>query len=74
MSQYHFCNFIITIFADLQYHFQPTLWKRFQDDILTIWTHGSDTLESFLDYLNQIDSTGKLNSSCRYKVKIGLSF
>ena len=35
-------------------------WERFQDDILTIWTHGSDTLESFLDYLNQIDSTGKI--------------
>ena len=30
----------------LQYHFQPTLWKRFRDDILTIWTHGS---ESFFD-------------------------
>ena len=42
----------------LQYHFQPSLWKRFQDDILTMWTHGSDTLESFLHYLNQIDSTG----------------
>ena len=35
--------------AALQYHFQPTLWKRFRDDILTIWTHGTDTLESFLD-------------------------
>ena len=46
--------------AALQYHFQPTLWKRFRDDILTIWTHGSDTLESFLDYLNQIDSKGKI--------------
>ena len=29
----------------LQYHFQPALWKRFRDVILTIWTHGSDTLE-----------------------------
>ena len=31
--------------AALQYHFQPTLWKRFRDDILTIWTHGTDTLQ-----------------------------
>ena len=38
--------------AALQCHFQPTLCKRFPDYILTIWTHGSDTLESFLDYLN----------------------
>ena len=46
--------------AALQFHFQPALWKRFRDDISTIWTHGSDTLESFLDYLNQIDSAGKI--------------
>ena len=44
----------------LQYNFQPTLWKKFRGDILTIWRHGSDTLESFLDYLSQIDSTGKI--------------
>ena len=30
--------------AALQYHFQPTLWKIFRGDILTIWTHGSDIL------------------------------
>ena len=46
--------------ATLQFHFQPALWKRFRDDISTIWTNGSDTLESFLDYLNQIDSAGKI--------------
>ena len=46
--------------AALQFHFQPALWKRFWDDISTISTHGSDTLESFLDYLNQIDSGGKI--------------
>ena len=44
--------------ASLQYHFQPTLWKIFRDYILPIWTHGSDTLESFLGNLNQIDSRG----------------
>ena len=46
--------------AVLQYHFQPTLWKRFRDNNLIIWTHGSDTLELILDYLNQIDSTSKI--------------
>ena len=44
----------------LQFHFQPALWKRFRDDISTIWAHGPDTLESFLDYLNQIDLAGKI--------------
>ena len=31
--------------AALQYYFQPIPWKRFKDDILKIWTHGSDTSE-----------------------------
>ena len=60
--------------AALQYHFQPTLWKRFRDDILTIWTHGSDTLESFLDYLNQIDSTGKIKFTMQVQDKDGIEF
>ena len=29
--------------AALQYHFQPTLWKRFRDNILKIWTHSFNT-------------------------------
>ena len=37
-----------------QSHVQPTLWKRFWDDILTDWT------KSFLVYLNQTDSTGHI--------------
>ena len=44
----------------LQYHFQPTIQKRFRNQILKIWVHSSDTLESFLNYLNPIDSTGKI--------------
>ena len=46
--------------AALQHHFQLTLWKRFQDDVLTIWRHGTDILASFLYYLNQVDSIGKI--------------
>ena len=60
--------------AALQYHFHPTLSKRFPDDILTIWAQGSDTLESFLGYLNKNDSTVRLNSLCMYKIKMGFSF
>ena len=60
--------------AALQYHFQPTLWKRFRDDILTIWTHGSDPLESFLDYLNQIDSTGKIEFTMQVQDEDGIEF
>ena len=34
---------------------QPTLWKRYQDDILVIWDHGEEALESFLHHLNAQD-------------------
>ena len=57
--------------AALQYHFQPTLWKRFRDDILTICTHGTDTLEPFLDYLNQIDSAGQIKFTMQVEYEDG---
>lgn len=47
--------------AALQYHLQSTLLKRFRENILTIWKDVIDTLESFLDYINQIDSTCYIN-------------
>ena len=43
----------------LQYHLQPTLWNRFQEHILRVWTHDTDNLKPFFDFLNQIGSTGK---------------
>ena len=37
-------------------------------------THGSDTLESFLDYLNQIDSTGKIKLTMQVQDEDGMGF
>ena len=48
--------------------------KKYRDYILTIWTHGSDTLESFLDYLNQIDSTGKIKFTMQVQDEDGIEF
>ena len=31
---------------------QPAFWKRYVDDIIMIWPHGSDTFQPFLDGLN----------------------
>ena len=50
------------------------LWKRFRDDILTIWTRGSDTLESFLDYFKQIDSIGKIKFTMQVQDDDGIEF
>ena len=44
----------------LSYFLSPTTWKRFRDDIFVAWEHGTDTLPSFLDYLNNVDEVGKI--------------
>jgi hypothetical protein len=36
---------------------QPIVWKRFIDDVFLIWTHGAESLQEFLEYLNScVDS------------------
>ena len=44
----------------LSYFLSPTTWKRFREDIFVAWEHGTDTLPSFLNYLNNIDKAGKI--------------
>ena len=44
----------------MSYNLKPNIWKRFRDDVFVIWAHGSNTLPSFLEYLNCIDETGKI--------------
>ena len=44
----------------LSYFLGPTTWKRFLDDLFLAWEHGTDTLPSFLDYLNSVDEAGKI--------------
>ena len=34
---------------------RPTLWRRFQDDVLVLWDHGPDALNAFLLHLNSLD-------------------
>ena len=44
----------------LSYFLSPTTWKRFRDNIFVTWEHGTDTLSSFLNYLNNVDEAGKI--------------
>ena len=41
---------------------------------MTIWAHGSDTLEPILDYRNQIDSTGKIKFPMQVQDEDGIEF
>ena len=36
---------------------KPRIWWRFIDDIFIVWTHGKETLEEFLNYINQAHET-----------------
>ena len=44
----------------LLYDFPPKVWKRFRDDLFVVWTHDTAKLPSFLNYINNIDDTGKI--------------
>ena len=42
------------------FHPKPKIWKRFRDDIFTLWEHGLASLPTFLEHLNTMDKTGKI--------------
>ena len=56
------------------YTLKPTVWKPFRDGVFSVWTHNINILSAFPDYLNNIDSTGKINLPCKLQMKIALSF
>ena len=56
------------------YTLKPTVWKRFRDDVFSVWTHNINTLPAFLDYLNNIDSTGKIKFTMQIADENGLEF
>ena len=41
---------------------KPLIWKRFIDDIFLIWTHGEESLNKFVQYLNSLHPTIKFTS------------
>ena len=60
-----YANLFMYIFEQAHvytYHLQPTLWKRFIDDVCLIWPHGMDTLTEFIQYFNTVYSTIKFTS------------
>ena len=59
-------NLFMTKFEQIRvytYHLQPTLWKRFIDDIFMLWPHGMDSLLEFIQHLNTVHPTIKFTSN-----------
>ena len=56
------------------YNCSPTTWKRFRDDVFVVWAHVSGALNFFLDYLNNLDDTGKIKFMMQVADETGLEF
>ena len=41
------------------YPLKSLVWKRFIDDIFMIWTHGEESLNHFIEYLNSLHESIK---------------
>ena len=50
----------------LPYFGRKLCWKRFRDDIFTIWPHSIDELDTFFDCMNKVDPTEKI----RFTMKV----
>ena len=60
-----YANLFIATFEDkyvYTYSQQPTLRKRFIDDIFLLWPHGKESLLTFIQYLNGVHVTIKFTS------------
>ena len=49
-------------------------WKRFQDGVFVVWTHGRASVFLFLEYLNNTDKTGKIQLTMQATGDDGLEF
>ena len=50
------------------------MWKRFCDDLFAAWIEGSASLSLLLDFLNNIDETGKIKFTMQVGGDEGLDF
>ena len=48
------------------YHLQPSLWKRFIDDIFFNWPHATEELKRFVEFLNNRHQTIKFTLEHSY--------
>ena len=47
----------------LSYTPKVLCWKRFRDDIFAVWDHSLQELHKFFEFMNSIDTSGKIKLS-----------
>ena len=58
----------------LAFDLSPATWKRFRNDVCVVWTHGPASVSLFLEYLNNIDKTEKIQFTMQAAEDVGLEF
>ena len=58
----------------LAFDVSSTTWKRFPDDVFVVWEYGPAPVSLFLEYLNNIDKTGKIQFAMQDAGDDGLEF
>ena len=53
---------------------KPLIWKRFRDNVIVLWIHSNEDANHCLDYLNIIDTSGKIRFTMDTETKNGLEF
>jgi len=46
----------------------PLVWYRYIDDVFFIWTHGNNTLQPFLDYIQNYSIDKKMKSLIKFEI------
>ena len=49
-------------------------WKRFRDDIFVVWNHSLEELNKFFEFMNDVDTTGKIKFTMSVARKCALEF
>ncbi len=49
------------------YHVQPSIWLRYIDDIVLVWSHSREELDSFIQHLNAAHPTLKFTAHIHNK-------
>ena len=71
-----YSDFAVALYDEkaMDHPFKPLIWKRFHDDVISLWIHSEEYANHYLNYLNTIDASGKIRFTMELKMKMNLNF
>ena len=49
---------------------RPLVWLRYIDDIFFVWTHGTESLNDFIQFTQSFSESKEIKSSIKFEVNI----